>query len=391
MSARSVKRALRYTRLASLACVSMLGAAGCASIIGLDDYTVAGGGGGGKSGVAGHAGAINSAGGEGGLAGSGEGGEGGEAIPPFVGCDGKTGFTPNAQVVRSCLLRAGCDPTFNPVRTVSTCVSKDTQSALKGEDCNSNSKTCADFEACEHVGVAHDDLCGGTKKTRCDGDIAVNCGNYKGDDRFFDCAALGGHCGTYTYAVNNEVYADCTLDVAPDTCTGQADSDELNFCHTAIGEEDLRYYCYGEQAYGSTCSAFAKCIDTPDEPSGDAGAPATGNASCFFNTDKCTGPDAVTCKNGVANVCSSGSLFKYDCASVGLDCSVTAGNEYCLAPACKPADFDTNCEESCSDDGSTLTFCYGGAPVTVTCTDYGFTQCLSDKDSEGKVFAACRF
>ena len=385
MSGLTAKRASRTTRLVLLACVSVLGAAGCASIIGLDEYTVAKGTGGqsGQAGAAGRAGA----------AASGDGGEGGDGqLPPFVGCDNKTGFTPNAQVVTSCLLRAGCDPTFDPIRTVSTCVSKNTQNALKGEDCNSTSKTCADFEACEHVGVAHDDLCGGTKTTRCQGDTAVNCGNYKGDDRFTDCAALGGHCGTYTYAENNLVYADCTLDVAPDTCSGKPDSDLFNFCHSAQGTDDLRYYCYGEQAYGSSCSALATCIDTPDEPSGDAGAPSLGNASCFFDTDKCSGPDSTTCKNGVASVCSSGSLFKYNCGSVGLDCSVTAGNEYCLAPGCKAADVDTKCVESCSADGSSLTFCYGGAPFTVNCTDYGFTQCLSDTDADtGQVYAACRF
>ena len=48
-------------------------------------------------------------------------------------------------------------------------------------------------------------------------------------------------------------------------------------------------------------------------------------------------------------------------------------------------------QDSCSDDGTQLTFCYGGTPYTVTCADYGFTQCLAGKDDSGAPFAGCRF
>jgi hypothetical protein len=91
-------------------------------------------------------------------------------------------------------------------------------------------------------------------------------------------------------------------------------------------------------------------------------------------------------------VCSDHALFKYDCGAVGLGCNITSSTEYCLAPGCKAADVDTNCQESCSADGSSLTFCYGGAPYTVKCSDYGFTQCLDGTDPDtSKPFAACRF
>ena len=100
----------------------------------------------------------------------------------------------------------------------------------------------------------------------------------------------------------------------------------------------------------------------------------------------------MSCEKGnIANDCSGGSLFKYSCGTVGLSCAVTTGTEYCLAPGCTAADVDTGCTESCSDDGTQLTFCYGGAPYTVTCSDYGFTQCLSDTSDTGTPFAACRF
>jgi hypothetical protein len=421
MSARLNPRSVLGTlRGLALGCSLVVSFFGCSSIIGLGDFTVDNGSGGhkgvgasgeagqspsaseagegGTSGAVGAAGAAGEgnapSGGSGGNSSGGSstggnapsGGSGGSA-PSIVGCDGKTSFVPNADIVRSCLLRGGCDPTFNPVRNISTCVTFDTQAALPGEQCNLNSKTCADYESCEHVGVAHDDLCGGTKKTRCENGMAINCGNYQGDDRFFDCAALGGGCGTYTYT-NDEVYADCTLDVTPDSCASAADDDSSYFCHAGVGgADDLRYYCWGGEAYGSSCSPLAKCTDDLVTPTDTTG----GDATCFFSLPHCTGPAVPTCNNGVANDCSDGSLFKYDCGTVGLGCNITSGSEYCLAPGCKAADIDTKCVESCSDDGTQLTFCYGGAPYTVTCADYGFTQCLSDTDDAGNPFAACRF
>jgi hypothetical protein len=365
---------------------------GCATIIGLDDYTVAT--------HPGASGTAGTSGGLGGRSGAGEtsGGAAGESgAPQVIGCDGKTSFQPNQDIVRSCLLRAGCDPTFSPVRTISTCVTYDTQAALTGESCNLHSKTCADFEACEHVGVAHADLCGGTPSTgtRCAGGKAINCGNYKGDDRFFDCAALGGTCGTFTFS-NGVVYADCQVDIAPDSCAGLASSDASYFCSKKTGSDDVRYYCWDGAAYGASCSSLAICQDDPPPPTvgGDAGAggaASTGNATCFFKTEPCSAPATPTCQGEIATVCSDGALFQYDCGAVGLSCSVNADAEYCFAPGCTAADVDTDCQESCSEDGSSLTFCYGGAPYTVKCSDYGFERCLSSAASDGSVFAACRF
>jgi len=402
----SAKSSRAYV-LVPLAALSLFG---CASIIGLDEYTVAKGGAGaasgggagkagstgaaGESGAQGESGALGVGGAAGATPGGNEGGDAGSApvpVPEIVGCDGKTEFQPNAQIVRSCLLRAGCDPTFdNPLRTISTCVTYNTQDALPGERCNLTSTTCKDYEECEHVGIAHDDLCGGTTATgtRCQGDLAINCGNYSGDDRFFDCAALGGTCAEQTTS-SGTLYTDCKLDVSPDSCAGNETTDELHFCHSGGGvSDDLRYYCWEGEAFGSSCSSLATCIDTPDDS--DPSAPATGNASCFFDLDSCSGGDSVKCNNNVATLCSKGSQFKYNCGAVGLTCAITAGYEYCLAPGCKAADVDSKCEESCSDDGTHLTFCYGGAPITVDCTEYGFTQCVSDTDDDGNPFAACR-
>jgi hypothetical protein len=278
----------KSSRVLLLAPLAMLSLFGCATIIGLDEYTVAKssgagtspGGGAGKDGSsAGRGGGTGEAGASGIGGESGESGNGGQSgggqLPPIVGCDGQTAFEPNEQIVRSCILRAGCDPTFAPVRTISTCVTYDTQAALPGEACNLTSTSCADFEACEHVGIAHGDLCGGSSATgtRCQGDLAANCGNYEGDDRFFDCAALGGTCGTFTY--NGTLFADCKLDISPDSCVGMPSTDAKAFCHSGGGKtDDLRYYCWGGQAFGASCSSVASCIDTPSDGSSDPSRPS---------------------------------------------------------------------------------------------------------------------
>lgn len=403
MSGHLSKRPGRSMRLVALLPVVSLAALGCASIIGLDDYRVAGGGaGGGGHAGSGHAGSGHAGddgfgeageGGTTGMAGSagsgmagsdesaGEAGAGNPQTP--VGCDGKTPLEPNNAVITSCLMRAGCNPNFhNLSRSVSTCVSYNTQAALPGESCNLGSTSCADYEACEHVGIAHEDLCGGSKKTRCDHGVAINCGNYDGDDRFFDCNALGGTCATYPYGTDQVLYADCKVDIGTDTCATPDDYTKL-YCHSEPGKPDLQYYCLNNQAYGSSCSSLATCVDEGDT--------SPGNAQCFFNLQTCTAPATPTCKGETATICSDGSLFQYKCGSVGLSCSTEAEVDYCLAPGCTTDDVN-GCTESCSDDGSELTFCYGGAPYTVKCADYGFNQCLTEtNENTGASYAACRF
>ena len=370
-----------WARSFSVATLSVLSLFGCAQIIGLDEYTVAKpGGSAGNAGSAGSAGSAGKSGESAAAASVTSNGEGGEAglvsePTPVLGCDGVTPFVPNAQIVQSCIVRAGCNPNAVPLRNISTCVTYNTQQALPGERCTLKAKTCAEYQACEHLGIAQDDLCGPTQTTRCEGNLAVNCGNYP-TSQFFDCDALGGTCATYDY--QGTTYADCKLDIAPDSCAGMSDDTKF-LCHSAAGEDDLRYYCWQNEAYGSSCSSVAHCdIDT-----------ATSNATCFYNLPACSKVGA-TCEGDVDNVCSDSSLFQYDCGAMGLSCSVTGRSDYCLAPGCKPADVDTNCTESCSADGKRLTLCYGGAPYTVSCADYGFSTCVTGVDDNQLPYAACR-
>jgi hypothetical protein len=404
--AQSSKRAFTRGRALALLPLSLLTVLGCAQIVGLGDYSVGSGAGaggtvagGGKSGGSGKAGSSNANGGEsnageggaaageagvgatagnttsGGSAGTGTVGTGGEAgagviIPPAVGCDGVTPITLNQDVMRSCILRVSCDP-YDPVRTISTCVTNNTQDAFKGEQCNIRSKTCADYQNCEHKGIAGDDLCPEAKwgTNFCVGNKAVSCTADGTFSSWVDCIGQGGTaCGTYTDA--DGVESACQVN---ETCTGDAD-----YVCSAETTPLYEYQCIGTQAYGFKCGDFAYCDDS------------SGTAGCYLTAGTC-GADSTSCTtDNVAKVCSGGGEYDYDCGSVGLTCKVGPANadndtNYCLAPGCKPADVN-NCTEFC--DGTKLNFCYGGAQVTADCTDYGFSGC-EDFTSATPSYSAC--
>jgi hypothetical protein len=404
------KRTLTLGRALALLPLSLLAIAGCAQIIGLDGYTVASGGSGGSAGTLTNGGSAGTAaGGKAGTggnsatggagapssAGASEAGAAGATAPSqSVGCDGLTPFTANENIIRSCILRAGCSPNTVPLRTISECVSKNTQAALPGESCNLTAKSCDDFNACSHFGIAHDDLCGGTKTTRCENGLAINCGNYD-VDQFSDCKAQGMTCGTYQYGTSKTLYADCEVPLTPTNgCAGKSDG-LAYYCQPGSGSTpDAYYYCYNNQAYGASCGKFASCFDTTPAQAPDGGVPEP-DASCFFNfAASCTGqPDSAVCNGDVAKTCSSQDVISYDCASVGLSCATKGANGYCVAPGCKPATVDT-CEESCGTDGVTLNFCYGGVPFSIDCTNYGFSTCMSDvktnSDNTQTTYAECR-
>ncbi|HEX3774975.1 MAG TPA: hypothetical protein VHV51_10955 [Polyangiaceae bacterium] len=404
------KRKLTAGRALALLPLTLLSALGCSQIIGLSDYDVApSGGSGGSAGTVSNAGSANggsggkaggssagsgnakageSAGGEAGALGeAGTGGSsgssttggsagsaGGPATGP-LGCDGKTTFTLNDGVVRSCILRMGCDP-FEPVRSISTCVTNNTQDAFAGERCNLKSTTCADYEACEHNGIAGDDLCPSNRfgTDYCSGTKAVSCTEDGQFSSWIDCVGVGGTaCGTYVSG--GVTVSDCLVN---ESCVGTTPGDYT--CSTEATPL-YEYQCTGNKAYGFKCGDFAYCDDS------------SGTAGCYLTAQTC-GADSTTCSTtNIAKVCSGGGEYDYDCGSVGLKCQVGAADadgdtNYCLAPGCKPADVNT-CAEFCN--GSKLDFCYGGAQVEVDCTDYGFTGCLDGLDNGDELtsYATC--
>jgi hypothetical protein len=384
-------------------------AAGCSQVLGLGDYetvdpsgAVAGEGGevtaggstnvggksaGGNGNVAGEAGDAGSGGAQGGTAGTSQGGSssageagaagaGGEPpapMGPFVGCNG-TPFEGSEAVVRSCLLRVSCLAWDWPSDSISRCVSQNTQNAYEGTKCTLDAQTCGDIATCEGARLERDFCADKDPKQYCNGDEVVSCDS--GFPHARDCKKYGGKCKDFGKELPSGSTVDCEL---PDvTCTESTATD-------ACGgpQSGYRYQCEGTIAYGAKCSNFAASCQVVD-----------GDAGCYYPLNTCS-QEGVTCTNGRATWCDGDSRVTYDCGSVGLGCA-TEGDYYedsgrqCAAPGCTVDDL-VDCQETC--DGSKLTFCYGGAPVTVDCKDYGFDVC---KDytydcADGAVMGDCLY
>ena len=265
------------------------------------------------------------------------------------------------QVVRACVLQAGCDPRGVPSWTLSQCVSQHYLGGIPGVASLANAATCADVAAVtgqdyttsECTNLSDGDHCGTgaalNKALTCKGGF----GSYK------DCTKIGGAgatCGTYLNAAGATV-ADC---VVKPSCTpqdgGACDGNNLYFCHNG-------------QGYGESCTAINAVCSASATPS-----------TCYYKGDisGCTTLGA-TCKNDVIEACYGGSgvpntLYHFDCKVAGLKCTQdTSTTAYCTAPGCSVAQM-TACKESCKDT-KTATFCVGGAPLDVDCTKYGFTAC----------------
>jgi hypothetical protein len=354
-------------RYLTLGIFTVLSFGGCADVIGLSDYNVvppgAAGGAGSASGDAGStgdAGDTASAGqsGSAGQAGAGNAGEaGGGGTDVVVGCDGVTPFSPNLDVVRSCLLRYSCNP-FYPDDTISNCVTLNTQRTFGGTSlgCTLDANSCTDVIVCEGYGWAFDELCLGESGWRCQGNLAVN---YDGNT-VVDCTIYGGVCSEL---------ADGTTDCKVlDSCTAS----DVDRCGGT--NNDTLYNCVDGVGYGFKCSHFGSVCE---QRNGDEG--------CYFTSTSCADPGTNSCMANRRRTCSTDGLLRlYDCASVGLSCS----DQECTAPGCTRQDV-LDCVESCQ--GTQLSFCYGGTPMTVDCNDYGFPQCGEYTHPSGWEFATCTY
>lgn len=363
---------------------ALAAAGGCGQLLGISDYDIdpslnqaAGGEGGnadpgtaGKISVAGKSsGGEPAEGGKGGNAGepmmvggagtSGAGGAGG--APPlgkFVGCDG-TPFEGNEAIVRSCILRVGCMYWNYPADTISRCVSQNAQATYAGTACSLDATTCEDMTACEGTRL-EPTFCGSgaTKKEGmyCDGNEIVDCDAFVPYAR--DCTKEGGTC--HDFGVDLDGKGTTVACSVPSITTCAATTTEKQ-----CSASGYSYLCEGDIAYGTKCSNFATVCE-------DIGS---GNG-CYYPLNGCP-TEGVTCANGRATWCDGDSKATFDCGSVGLGCETSGdyfedNNRQCAAPGCT-ADDIVACEESC--DGTNLTFCYGGAPITVDCKDYGFKKC----------------
>jgi hypothetical protein len=314
----------------------------------------------GQGGDAGGSGGNDST--SGGMPGGGAGGDAsggaadGGSPPAGKGCDGSE-FQVNPQVLRGCILNVSCNSADPGWWNISHCVSYNKPLALPGEGCSLDAQNCRDIGQCLGQAVADDTLCTDASGWRCAGDLATNCFG-AGSGYYLDCPAYGGTCLEFTDSAGDPT-ADCL--VVP-SCPA-TEEDDLNRCSA----DGFVYTCVAGQGFGYKCSNFsASCMDDSED-----------GASCFYNLNACT-TEGVTCSSGRGTNCSEGTRYQYDCGSVGLACSAS-DDVYCLAPGCTRGD-ELDCTETC--DGSQITLCYGGAPYTIDCRDYGFTSCVSGADAD---------
>lgn len=260
-------------------------------------------------------------------------------------------LTPNKDVVTSCVLRTSCLPAVFRTTSISMCISLNVQQAFLGSACTTRAASCSDIELCDGYGLTGAALCPpGQTGWSCEGNIAVDCT----DGYFMSCDKFGGQCTMSGSKAGCRVVSSC--------------SDANNTTHC---QGDTLYKCVNGQGFGAVCTNFgAKCEILGGQP------------NCYYAAPSCGGT-VTPCDGQVAQACVNGQLLRSDCASVGLTCDAEKTGTYCVAPGCKLSDV-TACQESCN--GSVMHLCYGGAPYTVDCTDYGFSTCQElDDTSKGGI------
>ncbi len=351
----------RRTWLAVSLVSLFVGAAGCNSILGIEEAQLSKstGGSGGMAGSGNETGGRSSSGGRSSGGASSGGSSTGGSAPGNGGapaqCDQAEESSLPAGLVSGCVYRASCDPLGS--YTISSCLTYGLQHASAFEECTYGATSCRDIEACiarAYVDVTEaEPYCDPTVSDwACEGDVAIFCGS--SDYSFVvDCPYFGGSCSPYAVGATGSGTPPCAVSWVP--------------CDDAPGEYHCDgtylYECIDGVRYGSDCSLRAASCDesTP------------GEAYCVdLATPLCEDPGTTKCSGGTLTSCSlDGYELAVDCGEVGLSCS---NDDYCLAPGCTTKDAD-KCVESC--EGTSLSVCVGGAPLLLDCTEYGFDGCAT--------------
>ena len=274
------------------------------------------------------------------------------------------------QVVKACILWAGCTGRFTPV-SVSNCIAWDWFGSNTNDPqfpCLAQTKTCAEVTACLGEAWATKAQCAGTGAAAvgtCSGSTAINCKNGQGVTT--NCAKYAGttQCGVHTLANDAGSAADCIVEP---TCKSDAGTDYV--CDTA---GNFLYSCVGGVGYGASCA-----------PSGYQCATFTGDTDCWIEGPKsCTGAGAFTCTDDktmsfCTNTLTSVTLH---CGTAGGSCVSGATATNCVSPGCTAAQ-QTACKESCESDRYAH-LCVGGAPLKVDCKTYAdFTGCVLQSNGD---------
>jgi hypothetical protein len=323
----------------------LLGFAGCAPLIGLDDFEVE---------VDVDPDATGGAAATGGSAGA------GDAASDAPSCGDVV--NPPKEIVDSCIYRSSCSP-FIETSTISLCITLNTQHAFLGNACTAKATSCDDIELCQGYGFVDTECSAGQTGWRCENRTAIDCSR----GYFIRCSKRGGECVLY----------DSNDDSVPDTAGCQV----VPSCSEPAGQTqcqgDVLYECLDGAGYGVDCANLGAHCEAQ-----------TGATSCYLQTPDCPG-SVQPCDGAVAQVCAGSALLRYDCGSVGLRCESDAFGPFCVAPGCTLLEAGS-CAESCN--GTSIGLCYGGAKFEVDCRDYGFATCavVTDPDPLGLgAFALC--
>ena len=275
-----------------------------------------------------------------------------------------TGQTAFASVVGACMLAIGCDPHIFPT-SISECITNNALQAAGSFACLSTITSCTattnSFYSCMGVRYATASECLGSMSA-CDAvhNLAIDC-HYPGFTGIVtDCARTGFQCRTYTDADNNSRAGCAVADPCPLGRFGaqQCSNNNLYAC-VPSGDGGVGF---GRSCAGATCSTTV---------SGDTGCHFDGNRAC-------NSPGSVACNGNTLQACTSaGQAFNYDCTRAGGSCAAgDGGTSGCVSPGCS---LSSTCTESCDHASNTLTVCVGGAPYPVSCTQYGFSSCGTDR------------
>jgi hypothetical protein len=285
------------------------------------------------------------------------------------------------QLVNACVYAVSCDPqNFND--NISQCITNDYLKAIPAHSCLSTITSCDLFYDCEGLRLTTSTDCpDGSTSPTCEtinGDsVAVNCGT----GVVQDCAKFGGTCAIHADEEGGMLeeggpIADCLV--------VQSCSDPNDGTFHCMGNDE--YSCINGQGFGQNCSDITATCGEED-----------GGATCFYDLPPCTNKGYSCSDAGALELCTpEGQQVSYDCTQAGASCAIdNMGNGSCVSPGCTPSDpntCDPDSDETCADDGVTLTVCVGGASFDVDCSALsGFSSCgITIDDDTGVIYGFCQ-
>ena len=285
-------------------------------------------------------------------------------LEPELDCN-KVPANPPDQLVRACVLRASCSP-FLPKREVGECIAEARPMSTPYDLCTADAKGCGDIAACTGLARLTEGSCTGRKDGwHCQGATAVRCGF--GEPYMVDCGARGATCKLYSGADKSSFWP-CELP-ADTPCA----ADKTWHC-----QGDKLVYCAGSDRWGEDCGARGmRCVKSGS------------SAGCTSLAKPCTG--AKRCEGDVAVSCTSwGAELRLDCGLGGGNCK----DGRCVTIGCDDQAYES-CRVRCVDETHLRTCLYGeygnwgGHPLIIDCTAYGFERCVLEKSST-RTWRVCR-